>query len=98
MLLCILSKMVFDYSKGWSSHRVDTLWAYRSSPKTTMGFTLFSLVYSTNVISPIELLVPSPRILHGMDLEADTDIYAEVRVADLESLEEARELAQVHSL
>ena len=33
-----------------------------------------------------------------MDLEADADICAEARVADLESLEEARELAQVRSL
>uniref|UniRef100_A0A2N9I5K1 Uncharacterized protein n=1 Tax=Fagus sylvatica TaxID=28930 RepID=A0A2N9I5K1_FAGSY len=94
MLLRILSKMVFDYGKGWSSHLADTLWAYRGSTKTATGFTPFSLVYGTDAISPTELLVPSPRILHGMDLEADADICAEARVADLESLEEARELAQ----
>uniref|UniRef100_A0A2N9EG78 RNA-directed DNA polymerase n=1 Tax=Fagus sylvatica TaxID=28930 RepID=A0A2N9EG78_FAGSY len=95
MLLRILSKMVFDYGKGWSSHLADTLWAYRGSTKTATGFTPFSLVYGTDAISPTELLVPSPRILHGMDLEADADICAEARVADLEGLEEARELAQV---
>uniref|UniRef100_A0A2N9H986 Integrase catalytic domain-containing protein n=1 Tax=Fagus sylvatica TaxID=28930 RepID=A0A2N9H986_FAGSY len=72
--------------------------AYRSSTKTVTGFTPFSLVYGTDAIAPTELLVPSPRILHGMDLEADADICAEARVADLESLEEARELAQVRSL
>jgi hypothetical protein len=33
-----------------------------------------------------------------MDLEADADICAKARVADLESLKEARELAQVRSL
>uniref|UniRef100_A0A2N9F7A0 Integrase catalytic domain-containing protein n=1 Tax=Fagus sylvatica TaxID=28930 RepID=A0A2N9F7A0_FAGSY len=98
MLLRILSKMVFDYGKGWSSHLADTLWAYRGSTKTATGFTPFSLVYGTDAISPTELLVPSPRILHGMDLEADADICAEARVADLEGLEEARELAQVRSL
>uniref|UniRef100_A0A2N9E8D5 Integrase catalytic domain-containing protein n=1 Tax=Fagus sylvatica TaxID=28930 RepID=A0A2N9E8D5_FAGSY len=98
MLLRILSKMVFDYGKGWSSHLADTLWAYRGSTKTATGFTPFSLVYGTDAISPTELLVPSLRILHGMDLEADADICAEARVADLEGLEEARELAQVRSL
>uniref|UniRef100_A0A2N9HWS0 Integrase catalytic domain-containing protein n=1 Tax=Fagus sylvatica TaxID=28930 RepID=A0A2N9HWS0_FAGSY len=98
MLLRILSKMVFDYGKSWSSHLADTLWAYRGSTKTATGFTPFSLVYGTDAISPTELLVPSPRILQGMDFEADTDICAEARVADLESLEEARELAQVRSL
>uniref|UniRef100_A0A2N9GU17 Integrase catalytic domain-containing protein n=1 Tax=Fagus sylvatica TaxID=28930 RepID=A0A2N9GU17_FAGSY len=87
MLLRILSKMVFDYGKGWSSHLADTLWAYRGSTKTATGFTPFSLVYGTDAISPTELLVPSPRILHGMDLEADADICAEARVADLEGLE-----------
>uniref|UniRef100_A0A2N9G962 Uncharacterized protein n=1 Tax=Fagus sylvatica TaxID=28930 RepID=A0A2N9G962_FAGSY len=86
MLLRILSKMVFDYGKGWSSHLADTLWAYRGSTKIATGFTPFSLVYGTDAISPTELLVPSPRILHGMDLEADADICAEARVADLESL------------
>uniref|UniRef100_A0A2N9EXF3 Uncharacterized protein n=1 Tax=Fagus sylvatica TaxID=28930 RepID=A0A2N9EXF3_FAGSY len=84
--------------KGWSSHLADTLWAYRGSTKTVTGFTPFSLVYGTDAISPMKLLVPSPRILHGMDLEADADICAEARVANLESLEEARELAQVRSL
>ena len=98
MLLRILSKMVFDYEKGWSSHLADTLWAYRGSTKTVTSFTPFSLVYGTDAITPIELLVPSPRILHEMDLEADADICAEARVADLESLEKARELAQVRSL
>ena len=72
--------------------------AYRGSTKTATDFTTFSLVYGTDAISPTELLVPSPRILHGMDLEADVDICAEARVTDLESLEEARELAQVRSL
>jgi hypothetical protein len=98
MLLHILSKMVFDYGKGWNSHLADTLWAYRGSTKTATGFTPFSLVYGTDAISPTELLVPSPRILHGMDLEADADICAEARVADLEGLEEARQLAQARSL
>uniref|UniRef100_A0A2N9G179 Reverse transcriptase domain-containing protein n=1 Tax=Fagus sylvatica TaxID=28930 RepID=A0A2N9G179_FAGSY len=97
-VLLKVAKMVFDYGKGWSSHLVDTLWAYRGSIKTATGFTPFSLVYGTDAISPTELLVPSPRILHGMDLEADADICAEARVADLEGLEEARELAQIRSL
>ena len=98
MLLHILSKMVFDYDKGWNFHLADTLWGYRSSTKTAAGFTPFSLVYGIDAIAPTELLVPSPRILHGIDLKADADICVEGRVADLEGLEETRELAQVRSL
>ena len=51
MLLRILSKMVFDYGKGWNFHLADALWAYRGSTKTAMGFTPFSLVYGTDVIA-----------------------------------------------
>jgi hypothetical protein len=98
MLLRILSKMVFYYGKGWSSHLADVLWAYRGSPKTATGFTPFSLVYGTDVISPPELLVPSPRILQGMELEADIEICTEARAADLESLDESRELALTRNL
>uniref|UniRef100_A0A2N9G9A0 RNA-directed DNA polymerase n=1 Tax=Fagus sylvatica TaxID=28930 RepID=A0A2N9G9A0_FAGSY len=98
MLLRILSKMVFDYGKGWNSHLADVLWAYRGSPKTATGFTPFSLVYGTDVISPPELLVPSPRILQGTELEADIEMCAEARVADLESLDESRELALARNL
>uniref|UniRef100_A0A2N9GAK8 Integrase catalytic domain-containing protein n=1 Tax=Fagus sylvatica TaxID=28930 RepID=A0A2N9GAK8_FAGSY len=98
MLLRILSKTIFDYGKGWSSHLANALWAYRGSTKTATGFTPFSLVYGTDTIAPTELLVPSPRILHEMDLEVNADIYAEARATDLESLEEARELAQARSL
>uniref|UniRef100_A0A2N9FGV7 Integrase catalytic domain-containing protein n=1 Tax=Fagus sylvatica TaxID=28930 RepID=A0A2N9FGV7_FAGSY len=76
----------------------DVLWAYRGSPKTATGFTPFSLVYGTDVISPPELLVPSPRIIQGTELEADVEMCAEARVADLESLDEARELALARSL
>jgi ribonuclease HI len=97
-LLRILSKMVFDYGKGWNSHLTDVLWAYRGSPKTAIGFTPFSLVYGTDVISPLELLVPSPRMLQGTELEADVAMCAEARVADLESLDESRELALARNL
>ena len=98
MFLRILSKMVFDYGKGWNSHLADVLWAYRGSPKTATVFTPFSLVYGTDVISPPKLLVPSPRILQGMELEADVEMCAEARVADLESLDESRELASARNL
>ena len=56
------------------------------------------LVYGTDVISPPELLVPSPRMLQGTELEADVEMCAEARVADLESLDESRELALARNL
>uniref|UniRef100_A0A2N9H206 RNA-directed DNA polymerase n=1 Tax=Fagus sylvatica TaxID=28930 RepID=A0A2N9H206_FAGSY len=46
----------------------------------------------------LNYFVPSPRILQGTELEADVEMCAEARVADLESLDEARELALARSL
>uniref|UniRef100_A0A2N9G8E1 RNA-directed DNA polymerase n=1 Tax=Fagus sylvatica TaxID=28930 RepID=A0A2N9G8E1_FAGSY len=94
MLLRILSKMVFDYGNDWKAHLADVLWAYRSSPKTATGFTPFSLVYGTDTISPTELVVPSPRVMQGSELETDANMCAEARMADLEGLDEARDLAK----
>ena len=37
-LLRILSKMVFEYEKGWSTHLPDALWAYHTSRRTTTSF------------------------------------------------------------
>jgi hypothetical protein len=97
MLLRILSKMVFDYGNDWRAHLADVLWAYRSSPKTATGFTPFSLVYGTDTISPTELVVPSPRVMQGSELEADVNMCAEAWMTDLEGLDEARNLAKVRS-
>jgi hypothetical protein len=97
MLLRILSKMVFDYGNDWKAHLADVLWAYRSSPKTATSFTPFSLVYGTDTISPTELVVPSPRVMQGSELEVDANMCAEARMADLEGLDEARDLAKAKS-
>jgi hypothetical protein len=94
MLLRILSKMVFDYGNDWKAHLADVLWAYRSSHKTATGFTPFSLVYGIDTISPTELVVPSPRVMQGNELEVDTNMCVEARMADLEGLDEARDLAK----
>ncbi|XP_004292285.1 PREDICTED: uncharacterized protein LOC101302525 [Fragaria vesca subsp. vesca] len=68
-LLGILSKMVFEYEKGWSTHLPDVLWAYCTSPRTTMGFSPYSLVYGSEAISLVELTVPTARVMTVNDLE-----------------------------
>ncbi|XP_050248506.1 uncharacterized protein LOC126695728 [Quercus robur] len=93
VLLRILSKMVHKYEGGWSEHLLETLWAYRSSAKTATGFSPFSLVYGTEAISQVELLVPTPRVVHSQEIEMSAATCAECKVSNLETLEEARNLA-----
>ena len=93
VLLRILSKMVHEYEGGWSKHLLKTLWAYRSSAKTATGFSPFSLMYGTEAISPVKLLVLTPRVIHSQEVEMSAATCAEYKVSNLETLKEARNLA-----
>ena len=43
------------------------------------------------------MVVPSPRVMQGSELEVDANICVEVRMADLKGLDEARDLAKAKS-
>ena len=62
-LIKIISKMSQEYTGGWVTHLLDTFWAYRNSPKSVTGFSPFSLVYETEVVSPVEIMTPSLRVM-----------------------------------
>ena len=59
VMLKILKKMKHEYGRKWSDHLADILWACRSSVKTAIEFSPFSLVYGIEAISPMELVIPS---------------------------------------
>ena len=40
----------------------STLWDYKNSTKTTIGFTLLELVYEVKAILPIECEIPSLKL------------------------------------
>ena len=96
-MLKILKKMKHEYGGKWSEHLVDVLWACRSSVKTAMGFSPFSLVYGMEAISPVELVVLTPRVVLEESQEDTEDTNNEKRLADLEGVEEERELAKRRS-
>ena len=63
VILKILKKMKREYGGRWSSHLTDVLKPCRSSLKTATRFSPFSLVYGTEVISPVKLTIPTPRMV-----------------------------------
>ena len=93
-MLKILNKMKHEYGGKWSDHLADVLWACKSSVKTATRFSPFSLVYGTEAISPMELVVPTPRVVLEESQEDTKDINNERRLADLEGVDEERELAK----
>ena len=88
MILKILKKMKHEYGGKWSAHLTNVLWAYRSSLKTATRFSPFSLIYGTEAISPVELVIPTLRVvLEG--IQEDTDSTSNKgRLVDLEGPEE----------
>ena len=80
--------MVHEYEGGWTKHLLETLWAYQSLSKTATGLSPFFLVYGTEAVSPVELLVPTPRVIHGQETDVNATTCAEIRTTDLETLEE----------
>ena len=65
--------------------------------KTATGFSPFSLVYGTESVSPVELVVPTPRVVLEESQEDTEDTTNERRLANLEGVEEERELAKRRS-
>ncbi|XP_038688712.1 uncharacterized protein LOC119987881 [Tripterygium wilfordii] len=55
-------KKRLEGAKGkWAEELPGVLWSYRTTAKTPIGETPFSLVYGSEVVIPIELELPSAR-------------------------------------
>ena len=78
-------------------HLPDALWAYRKSPKSITGFSPFSLVYRTEVVSSAEIMTPSLRVMQMREKENEGEVFAAERFEDVEGLDEKREEAQERS-
>ena len=87
-ILKILKKIKYEYGGKWSSHLTNVLWACKSSLKTTTGFSLFSLVYGTQVINLVELTILTPRVMLEEIQGNANDTHTKERLVDLEGLEE----------
>ena len=46
-----------------------TLWAYRTSVRTLAGATPYTLVYGMEAVLPVEVEIPSLRVLREAELE-----------------------------
>ena len=78
-------------------HLPDALWTYRNSPKSATGFSHFSLVYGTEVVSPAEIMTPSLRVMQMQEKEKEEEVFVAERREDLKGLDEKREKTQEHS-
>ncbi|KAG9447255.1 hypothetical protein H6P81_013383 [Aristolochia fimbriata] len=91
--LCkILKKTIGANKRSWDEKLGEALWAYRTSFRTPTQSTPYSLVYGTEAVLPLEVQLPSLRI--AMREGLTTEECAQLRLAELESLDEQRLEAQ----
>ena len=87
-LVNILKKIINDARRDWHLKIFLALWAYRTIAKTTTDMTPFSLVYGEEVVLPLEVEIPYPRIA-TQSFKDEKGIIA-TRLVELESLDEKR--------
>ena len=64
----IIAKAIEIY-KDWHEKMPFTLHAYQTGVRTSTGATPYSLVYGMEVVLPIEVEIPSLRVLREVKLE-----------------------------
>ena len=83
----MLHRMAGDHNSNWHHILFSTLWDYRTSVKTTTGFTLFQLVYGLEVVLPIQCQIPSLKL--PVELLPNTSTEEEIFLY-LNNLDETR--------
>ncbi|KAK9034176.1 hypothetical protein V6N11_050351 [Hibiscus sabdariffa] len=90
----IVAKMTTTY-RDWHEKLPFALLAYRTSVKTSTGVTPYSLVYGTEAVLPIEVEIPSLRVL--LEVELDEAEWIQARYDQLNLIEEKRLKAICHA-
>jgi hypothetical protein len=62
VLKTMIQCMVGENKTSWHLQLFFALWSYRTSVKTSTGFTHFQLVYGIEVVLPIECEIPSLKL------------------------------------
>ncbi|XP_075107210.1 uncharacterized protein LOC142180168 [Nicotiana tabacum] len=85
-------KVIAKNKRDWHEKIGDALWAYRTTFRTAIQSTPYSLVYGVEAVLPLEQQIPSLwiAIQEGLTFEEN----AQLRLAELEALDEKRLEAQ----
>ncbi|XP_077250975.1 uncharacterized protein LOC143890252 [Tasmannia lanceolata] len=91
-LLQGIKKRLDGKAGRWADELYHVLWAYRTTPRTATGESPFNLSFGTEAVIPVDIGVPSPRIVHFSE-----QLNGDGLRANLDLLEEVREESQIRS-
>jgi transposase InsO family protein len=80
------------FGKRWMKELLSVVWSLRTTPSRATGFSLFFLAYGVEAVLPTDLEYGSPRTRAYDDRSNQTS-----REDSLDQLEEARDVALLHS-
>ncbi|MCO5600709.1 hypothetical protein L7F22_054824 [Adiantum nelumboides] len=89
--VCIIRKMVESKPKHWDNFLDGAIWAYRTTYRDATQFTPFHLVYGQEALQPIELNIPTIRLI-GRQEQNNDEAWID-RLLNLVELEWKREAA-----
>ena len=89
----IVQKMTVMY-KDWHEMLSFSLHGYRTSARTSTGATPYSFVYGMKAVLPIEVRIPSLRIMKDTGLSEDD--WIQTRLDQLNLIDEKRLTAICH--
>jgi hypothetical protein len=81
------------FGRWWMKELPSVIWSLRTTPSRATGFSLFFLVYGAKAVLPTDLEYGSPRTRAYDDQSTQTS-----REDSLDQLEEARDVALLHSV
>eukprot|EP00253_Pinus_taeda_P024847 PITA_24847 len=87
VLIVMIRRIIGIHRSNWHNMLFSALWAYRTSVKTSTGFTPFQLVYSLEAVLPIECEIPSLQMAIELLLATSEE---EKRLLYLAKLDETR--------
>ena len=86
VLIGIFEKMLKENSRDWHKILSETLWAYRTSKRSSTGVSPFSLTYGQDAVLLMEIVVHSLRVSKKNGLTPQE--YSEAMMMDLESVDD----------
>ena len=81
-------RRIVETSRDWSKKLLFALWAYRTSFRTSIGATPYSLVYGMEAILPVEIEMGSLRV--ALEQQISKVDWAQARLNQHNLLDERR--------
>lgn len=70
-LITLIKKQLEDNPRAWHEKPEEVLWAYRNARHTATKSTTFRLTYGQDVVLPLEIIMPSLRVLQVANMEME---------------------------